>query len=845
VVGVCHFNPTYPQPNGLQEQKIKMPQPNTNNPGLVARFLQLLAISSFGIAQPLFDLLSKNPGFMVVHRSQLVDLLALSAVLLFCIPVLFFLIEIVLSLFSTRLSSVAHSIFMALLLTLVALPLCQGISALQGWNSIALSASFSLVVVWAYSRWQAFRSNLALLVLSTPIFMIMFLFNTVQSVTTPTTASSQSPTNIKTDVPIVVLILDELPLASLLDTSGQLDTNLYPNFGRLAGVANWYPQATTISGATLKAVPAILTGCFSDWEQLPNLKDHPRNLFTLLGLSHDCFVQEVQTNLCPTEFIDGPTPTLGLRLSELFSDVLVLYKHIIYPKTMQSHLPPINNRWNNFTGDGIVQSEKPTPITKFQRFQHYIDSIQKKTRPLLAVSHILLPHNPYRFYPDGSIHNWREGEGEDLIGHRWVDDHLVLQHAFKRHLLQLAGTDMLLGKLLDRLEEIDLFDEALIVVTADHGACFTPGQSHRHLTEENVHDIMSVPLFIKFPHQKAGKEIARHVQSVDILPTILDFLALDPGWKMDGVSFLDEDLPDRQILDFLDQDKRVHRQFSVGRIQDTSQTIQWKMSEFSDVGSIEELFAHGAIGPWLGSTIDALPMGDKTDLLLKLNYPERYQEVDLNKVFIPGKITGDLLGWSSRERATLAVAINGVIAGFTQTYFPRNGQEHCSWSFLVPKENFSSGKNEIAVFLVSEDSSSVAFHSLYSEVKLHHGTILGAQATYSVDESGFYKNETWEGTPFRWTNGKATLDIPLGRDNHPQTVQLAFVSTGPQGTNLQISANGSIIFKGHIPRGKWQQTLDLPDNNPDNRVVLEILSDTFISEENRKLGVGISKVLLE
>ena len=47
-----------------------------------------------------------------------------------------------------------------------------------------------------------------------------------------------------------MLVLDELPLVSLLGADGQIDAARYPHFAELAGGSTWYRNATGVSGWT-------------------------------------------------------------------------------------------------------------------------------------------------------------------------------------------------------------------------------------------------------------------------------------------------------------------------------------------------------------------------------------------------------------------------------------------------------------------------------------------------------------------------------------------------------------------------------------------------------------------
>ena len=47
----------------------------------------------------------------------------------------------------------------------------------------------------------------------------------------------------------------------------------------------------------------------------------------------------------------------------------------------------------------------------------------------------------------------------------------------QRHLLQASYTDRLVGQILQRLEEVGVYDDAAIVVTADHGIAFSAART--------------------------------------------------------------------------------------------------------------------------------------------------------------------------------------------------------------------------------------------------------------------------------------------------------------------------------------------------------------------------------
>jgi arylsulfatase A-like enzyme len=90
---------------------------------------------------------------------------------------------------------------------------------------------------------------------------------------------------------------------------------------------------------------------------------------------------------------------------------------------------------------------------------------------------------------------------------------------------EILYQDMLLGRLFDGLAEMELKEQTLIVVVADHGEEFAEiGTRVGHqlaLTDTLIH----VPLVMRLPQAlPAGQRIASLASTVDIFPTILDVI---------------------------------------------------------------------------------------------------------------------------------------------------------------------------------------------------------------------------------------------------------------------------------------------------------------------------------
>ena len=102
----------------------------------------------------------------------------------------------------------------------------------------------------------------------------------------------------------------------------------------------------------------------------------------------------------------------------------------------------------------------------------------------------------------------------------------------------ISCSDEAIGKLTDALRTSKLYDDALIVVVANHGESLGAHGEDTHgafLYDETIH----VPLLVKLPAaQMAGRHIASSVQLVDIAPTILEVARVPIPSTMQGQSLL-------------------------------------------------------------------------------------------------------------------------------------------------------------------------------------------------------------------------------------------------------------------------------------------------------------------
>jgi choline-sulfatase len=100
----------------------------------------------------------------------------------------------------------------------------------------------------------------------------------------------------------------------------------------------------------------------------------------------------------------------------------------------------------------------------------------------------------------------------------------------------VAAADAAAGKLIASLRASKLFDDALIVVAADHGESLGAHGEESHgifLYDETIR----VPLLLKFPqNQNAGKRVVARARLVDLAPTVLEIAGVPIPSQMQGQS---------------------------------------------------------------------------------------------------------------------------------------------------------------------------------------------------------------------------------------------------------------------------------------------------------------------
>ncbi len=104
---------------------------------------------------------------------------------------------------------------------------------------------------------------------------------------------------------------------------------------------------------------------------------------------------------------------------------------------------------------------------------------------------------------------------------------------------QISFVDASIGRLLDKLETMDLMKNTIIVFTSDHGD-FAGNYGMVAKTGGFQESLIRIPGLVYLPNMKGnGKKIDVQISNIDVMPTIFEYIRKNYPKDVQGKSFLD------------------------------------------------------------------------------------------------------------------------------------------------------------------------------------------------------------------------------------------------------------------------------------------------------------------
>ncbi len=679
--------------------------------------VELFVLCGFAIAQPLLEVTGKSPDFFLFRRADRLDivLLVLGVILLPALGI--WALEVVVGLVSATVRRFLHLAAVFGLFTLLAIQVAKKLTDLRGPVLVGIALAVGVLAAVLYARQSWVRLWLRYLAPAPVVFALLFLLlSPTAKLVLPTqaepTGGGQAPVAAApgTHPPVVMILFDEFPLSSLLNGKGQIDQRVYPNFAELAAGSTWYRNATGVAGYTPWAMPAMLTGNYPAKVKAPSYIEYPDNMLTLFGKSYDLKVYETISQLCPPSrcrSTAGNLDRVGLRA--VLGDSARVYKEIVSP--YDATVDPASFIDQTAAEETAAEDGKPLdPQFRFNqlrlnqpsRFNDFLGGLTDSPRPTMHFLHLLLPHAPWRYLPSGNEYNFK------TFGRAFKSDQTpapVVELAHQRHLLQLAYTDRLVGQVIDKLKAEGMWDKSLVVMGADHGEGWVPGEKPRSLGKTNAPDLMWVPMFVKAPNQDNGRVDDRNYEQVDLLPTVADLAGVQVPWKMDGASQTGEPTRTRTEKWWFD---------IPGRREVRDGPANWRIVLAGETDSLvrasegpKGLYRYGPAADLVYQPPTTVgPITPDLEATAALDDFKQYTQIKPTSGRIPALVSGKITSPLPPATASVLVAVNGRIGGESKLFPERPGEPAAKFAVITPDILWKAGdgRRQLQVFVVDRSS---------------------------------------------------------------------------------------------------------------------------------------------
>jgi hypothetical protein len=700
----------------------------TRGERLRSRFLIIFGLSGLAVAQPLLDLFGKNPEFFVAGNYSRGQIVLFALLIALVPPLVGCALTAAATAIDERAGTIVFGVISAALAGAFVLAVLRTLDVDATLLVFALAVAGGLGVAVLVLRTRGAQLFVSYLAAANLIFVGSFLFfsPTSELVAGGSTGDTGSVDLPAPQGPVVVLVLDEFPAATIMRADGTINAERYPGFAELASVSDWFRNASSQFNLTHRAVPMILTGTVGEDGDLPTYQDHPRSLFTLLGDDVPVRRYESVTDMCPPSMCSPPPRQ---PLSQAIEDASVVYGHRVLPSSLRDELPAIDNSWGAYGAEDDQGSEAAEPSSESGSVSgsgsepaeddgwSYIEEAYSRwfgmaadersprgqagvlrdeieavdDAPSLHFVHVALPHRPWVLSRTGLATSYEP---------ELITDPEAPGYAFgarldaQLHAMQLGAVDTMVGELVDHLRSLSTWEQTLLVVTSDHGSNLTPPDIGRMtVTDANREEVFRVPLFVKAPGQVAGSVRDDSTQTIDVLPTVVDLLGADVDWEFDGHSLYDG--------------SAAHTEPRVSTdVQAALEIAERRAADFPYGDDWTALAAVGDNGDLVGRRVDDLTVGTPSRYQATLDQQDLLADLPTAEGKMPFVLAGTVTG-PDDEPPELLAAVNGTLAGVVGGYRPDGGR----WAFTGYVADFyREGANEVVLYEVSRDGSAVTLH---------------------------------------------------------------------------------------------------------------------------------------
>ncbi len=295
-----------------------------------------------------------------------------------------------------------------------------------------------------------------------------------------------------------------------------------PYLDRLAAESILFTQYMTVVPTTLPSHTSLFTGTF------PHNHGNPQNGYMVNN-----------KNVMLTEILKSTGfQTLG------FIGSFALDSRFDFAQGFDHY----DQTYERFVGEGKLTEHERSAQSVTRSVISHINSLPSHQSLFLFV-HYFDPHKPFEPpAPYDTMYRWDKGDSASPDGritvsyscpHSLSEDNWQLS---KKAALGYAGEisymDHHLGELLAYLRQKGILDDAILIVTSDHGENFWEHMPYFHHGTSTYQTSMRAVCMIRLPRAAHGGTVVKNpLSSIDIMPTVLSYLNIPAPPGIDGKSF--------------------------------------------------------------------------------------------------------------------------------------------------------------------------------------------------------------------------------------------------------------------------------------------------------------------
>ena len=341
------------------------------------------------------------------------------------------------------------------------------------------------------------------------------------------------------------------------------------------------------------------------------------------------------------------------------------------------------------------------------------------------------------------------------------------------------------------------------------------------------------------------------LEAIDVLPTIAHALGVQVPWEIDGRAAQQPPRLGSRTRRLYKLRAESHVVISADDFERAWQAADERKREAIDLDPTHLGWHGDAARHLVGIPVRAMRITGEPRVVVTLDDAASFDAIDPSGPFVPVSVSGAA---SPRDptvsaQVSLALAVNGIVRATTEParrpIFGRRG----FWAALVAPDAYRAGHNDMNLFEITSITPPILRPVLFDTKQGEPPNLLeeGPRVALGVTQTGFHPAEWRDTSFFRWTQGKASLQIPIDPRQPPRLLEVTVLTGSRAQQALEIRANGCVLFSGPPGGEPTQKALDLSSCGALGATLqVTFVSDTFVPgpADPRALGVALESVRL-